>query len=86
MQPTSETYKRILLNSNHWFETTVVIGESGATDGGIRIIPCSVSSSRSTNNYQPTPLAGEAADKLLAKILKLSDIGGPLWLEDEQTP
>lgn len=29
MQQTSETYRRILLNSNHWFETTVVIGESG---------------------------------------------------------
>lgn len=29
MQATSETYQRILAESNHWFESTVVIGESG---------------------------------------------------------
>lgn len=37
MQETSDTYKRILL-SNHWFETSVVVGENGRlvdNDGGL---------------------------------------------------
>lgn len=29
MQETSSTYRRILADENHWFETTVVIGDSG---------------------------------------------------------
>ena len=64
------------------FQQEFLIDGSGVSDGGIRIIPCSVSSKSSTNNYQPTPLAGEKADKLLAKILKLSSIENALWLEN----
>lgn len=64
------------------FQQEFLLDESGATDGGIRIIPCSVSSSKSTNNYQPTPLSGDSADKLMTKILKLSDIDGALRLEN----
>ena len=35
------------------------------TAGGINLIPCSISSVESTNNYQPTPLRGEAADAVI---------------------
>lgn len=40
MQQTSDTYRRILVDNNHWFETTVVIGESGVliTELGERIL------------------------------------------------
>ncbi len=37
-------------------------------DDNILIIPCSVSSVSSRNNYQPTPLAGEEADRVMEKI------------------
>lgn len=64
------------------FQQEFLLYESAAADGGIRIIPCSVSSSQSSNNYQPTPLTGERADKLMSKILKRSSIDGALWLEN----
>lgn len=64
------------------FQQAFLLDESGATDGGIRIIPCAVSSSASTNNYQPTPLTGDRAEKLMAKIEKLSDMEDALWLAD----
>lgn len=64
------------------FQQEFRIDDNGVTDGGIRIIPCSVSSRSTTNNYQPTPLTGEKADKLLTKILKLSHIENVIWLEN----
>ena len=64
------------------FQQAFLLDASGASDGGIRIIPCAVSSSASTNNYQPTPLSGDRAEKLAAKIEKLSDLDGTLWLAD----
>lgn len=39
----------------------------------IQIIPASISSVTERNNYQPTPLEGEEADRVLNKILKLSN-------------
>ena len=63
------------------FQQEFLLDDSGATGSGVRIIPCSISSSKSTNNYQPTPLEGEAADKLLDKILKLSSLENPVWLD-----
>ena len=36
--------------------------------GELVVIPCSVSSSSSINNYQPTPAEGEDAERILAKI------------------
>lgn len=39
----------------------------------IHIIPASISSVTERNNYQPTPLEGEEADRVLNKILKLSN-------------
>ncbi|WP_156291915.1 CapA family protein [Oceanobacillus salinisoli] len=39
----------------------------------IKIIPASISSETNRNNYQPTPLEGEEAERVLTKILSLSD-------------
>ncbi|WP_339226982.1 CapA family protein [Oceanobacillus sp. FSL K6-2867] len=39
----------------------------------IKIIPTSISSLANRNNYQPTPLEGIEADRVLKKILTLSD-------------
>ena len=36
------------------------------------IIPCSLSSVADYNNYQPTPLEGEEADRVLQKIQEYS--------------
>ena len=65
------------------FQQEFIMEDSGPVDGGIRIIPCSVSSKSSTNDYQPTPLSGEKAEKLLEKILKLSQIENAIWLEEK---
>lgn len=46
---------------------TVTNGEA-ASDGVVKIIPCSISSSSSANNYQPTPAQGDEADRIMAKI------------------
>ena len=56
---------------------------SGVTDAGINIIPCSISSVSSTNNYQPTPLNGARAQRVLEEVashspLKSTDI---LWMD-----
>jgi len=37
------------------------------------IIPCSISSVTNRNNYQPTPLEGEEAERVMKKINKYSD-------------
>ncbi|MDD4113818.1 MAG: CapA family protein [Herbinix sp.] len=37
------------------------------------IIPCSISSVTNRNNYQPTPLEGEEAERIMKKIIKYSD-------------
>ena len=37
-------------------------------DDDYRVIPCRISSSAEYNNYQPTPLEGEAAERALAKV------------------
>jgi poly-gamma-glutamate synthesis protein (capsule biosynthesis protein) len=37
------------------------------------IIPCSISSVSNRNNYQPTPLEGKEADRVMKKIKKYSD-------------
>jgi len=41
-------------------------------DDQINIIPCSISSDPWVNNYQPTPLEGEEAARVLAKIEELT--------------
>lgn len=49
-------------------QTFTVTGNDVATDDAINVIPCSISSSSSSNNYQPTPAEGDEAERILAKI------------------
>ena len=42
-------------------------------DNVTNIIPCSLSSVPDYNNYQPTPLEGEEADRVLQKIREYSE-------------
>lgn len=37
-------------------------------DNDIRIIPCSISSTKKRNNFQPTPATGSEADRIIEKI------------------
>ena len=38
------------------------------------MIPCSVSSEKAHNNFQPTPLEGKEAETLFNKFMKLSKL------------
>lgn len=49
-------------------QTFTVTGNDVATDDAINVIPCSISSSSSSNNYQPTPAEDSEAERILAKI------------------
>ena len=51
-------------------QTFTVTGNDVATDDNINVIPCSISSSSSYNNYQPTPAEGDEATRIQAKIEK----------------
>ena len=62
-------------------QTFNVTGAGEVTDGGINIIPCSISSVPSTNNYQPTPLDGEAAEAVIGKVSSLSSVEEILWMD-----
>lgn len=44
-----------------------------ADDDNIEIIPCSVSSEKERNNYQPTPLEGDEKQRVLQKITERSE-------------
>ena len=64
------------------FQQTFAINGAGeVVDGGINIIPCSISSVNSTNNYQPTPLSGEAADAVIRKVASLSNVQAITWMD-----
>ena len=57
------------------FQQTFLIYPDGTIeDGGINLIPCSVSSEKAHNNFQPTPLEGKEAEKLFNKFMKLSKL------------
>ena len=62
------------------FRQTFVMSDTEADDGGIAIIPCSVSSSSKSNNYQPTPLTGNDAARVIKKVARLSK--GKITMED----
>ena len=49
-------------------QTFTVTGHEVAMDNVTNIIPCSVSSDLYFNNYQPTPLTGDAAKRVLDKL------------------
>lgn len=57
------------------FQQTFTIDADGkvADDDNINIIPCSLSSSSSKNDYCPTPLSGDEADRVKKKIEKYSE-------------
>lgn len=57
------------------FQQTFTIDSDGklADDDNINIIPCSLSSSSSKNDYCPTPLEGDEAERVKQKIEKYSE-------------
>jgi poly-gamma-glutamate synthesis protein (capsule biosynthesis protein) len=54
------------------FQADFKFTDSRLTSFGVRVIPCSVSSVPNTNDYRPTPLAGDAKIKMLDKLNKYS--------------
>ena len=54
-------------------QTFTVVDGQVQTDGAVNVIPCSISSASSYNNYQPTPAEGEEAERIMAKIEESSD-------------
>lgn len=49
-------------------QTFTVTGDDVALDKQVKIIPCSISSTSSRNDYQPTLATGSEADRIMAKI------------------
>ena len=49
-------------------QTYTVTGSDVATDDAIEVIPCSITSSSSGNNYQPTPAEGSEKKRIEGKI------------------
>lgn len=54
-------------------QTFTVVDGQAQTDGAVNVIPCSISSESSYNNYQPTPAEGDEAERIMAKIEESSD-------------
>ncbi len=54
-------------------QTFTVTGNEVATDDSINVIPASVSSTSSYNNYQPTPAEGSEKERILEKIKASND-------------
>lgn len=55
------------------FQQTFTVDTEGVrSDDRINLIPCSISSDYSYNNYQPTPAEGEEAERILQKIQERS--------------
>lgn len=54
-------------------QTFTVTREEGAAGGEPTIIPCSVSSEAWWNNYQPTPVEGTEAERILGRIQEYSE-------------
>ncbi len=56
------------------YQQTFTISEDGSIDStDYMVIPCSISSTSSRNNYQPTPCEGSEKERVSAKIQKFSD-------------
>lgn len=54
-------------------QTFTVTGNDVATDDAINVIPCSISSTSETNNYQPTPAEGSEKTRIEEKIQESCD-------------
>jgi poly-gamma-glutamate synthesis protein (capsule biosynthesis protein) len=65
-------------------QTFTVTDGVPAADADIQVIPCSVSSSSSVNNYQPTPATGSEYDRIWAKLASITqDLGDKNIFEPE---
>ena len=65
-------------------QQTFVITDDGEVEvGELTVIPCSVSSTSSYNNYQPTPAEGEEAERILEKIKESNEAIAELSAEVE---
>lgn len=57
------------------FQQTFTITKDGLKEDNVtNIIPCSLSSESTRNNYQPTPLTGDEAERVLKKIEERSSL------------
>ena len=54
------------------YQHSFVFSEGELIESRYRIIPCSISSVKDRNNYQPTPLEGAEAERVLTKLEQLS--------------
>lgn len=51
------------------FQQTFTVTKDGVKDDNVtNVIPCSLSSERNRNNYQPTPATGSEAERIMKKI------------------
>ena len=57
------------------FQQTFTITKDGVKDDNVtNIIPCSLSSEKNRNNYQPTPATGSEAERIVKKIEERSSL------------
>ena len=70
------------------FQQKFVFQNGAVSDGGINLIPCSISSSSSGNNYQPTLLTGSAVNKYMQDVASVSDLNGQqiTWIGGDPGP
>lgn len=57
------------------FQQTFTVTKNGVKDDNVtNVIPCSLSSERNRNNYQPTPATGSEAERIMKKIKDRSEL------------
>ena len=57
------------------FQQTFTVTKDGVKDDNVtNVIPCSLSSERNRNNYQPTPATGREAERIMKKIKDRSEL------------
>lgn len=64
------------------FQQTFSVTRDGVeVDDGVKVIPCSISSTSGYNNYQPTPLTGEEAASVIGRLNEYSAPYGVAFTE-----
>ena len=57
------------------FQQTFTVTKEGVKDDNVtNVIPCSLSSEKNRNNYQPTPATGSEAERIMKKIKDRSEL------------
>ena len=57
------------------FQQTFTVTKEGVKDDNVtNVIPCSLSSEKNCNNYQPTPATGSEAERIMKKIKDRSEL------------